>query len=312
MRKSLLIVSVIGLTWLACSGQQTPYFTQFTELKSYVNPAATGHTGRLLAGFAGRHQWLGLHNLDGQHIGPRSYMIFADIPFADEQSSLGIMTLYDRIGSEESILLRVNGAYYFNPGRYHTFSLGLSADYIYKSFDVSHMPPGSPVSGMAFSGGASGIDLGTGIFYQHEGGTYVGISAYNLMQTAIEYSGFNYLNKRQYHFLAGTSIPLVNTRSMQISFLPSLLIQTTEVFIPQYDIQSALLINNRLFVGVTYRYDDSIGAVAGLYVGNIRIGISYDYTTSLLREGGSYGSPELVISYSSKPKKRPSWQDFCY
>lgn len=239
-------------------------------------------------------------------------MIFADIPFADVQSSLGIMTLYDRIGPEESILLRVNGAHHFKPGRYHTFSLGLSADYLYKSFDGNLMPPGSPVAGMAFSGGASGIDLGAGILYRHEGGSYVGISAYNLMQTAIEYTGFNYLNKRQYLFLAGTSIPLVYSRSMQLSFLPSLLIQTTELLIPQYDIQSGLLINDRLYFGITYRYDDSIGAVAGLYVGNIKVGISYDYTTSLLREGGSYGSPELVITYSAKQKKRPAWQDFCY
>ena len=239
-------------------------------------------------------------------------MLFTDIPFDEVRSSLGIMTLYDRIGPEESILLRINGAHHFNPGRNHTVSLGLSADYIYKSFGGSQMPPGSPLSGMAFSGGASGIDLGAGILYRHEGGSYVGISAYNLMQTTIEFAGFNYINKRQFHLLGGISIPIVDSRSLQLNFLPSLLIQTTDIIIPQYDIQTGLLVNNRLYLGATYRYGDSIGAVAGLYAGNIRIGLSYDYTTSLLREGGSYGSPELVITYSAKQKKRPAWQDFCY
>jgi hypothetical protein len=159
-------------------------------------------------------------------------MLFADIPFSDIQSSLGIMTLYDIIGTEESILFRINGAHHFKPGRYHTLGFGLSADYIYKSFDAIQMPPGSPLPDMAFSGGSSGIDIGAGVFYRHEGGSYLGVSAYNLMQTAIEFDGFNYLNKRQFFLLAGTVSPFSLLTTFSVSFLPSFLVQTTDIIIP--------------------------------------------------------------------------------
>ncbi len=293
-------------------GQQSPQFTQFTELNSYVNPAAVGGSGGFIVGLAARHQWLGLTDPAGRAVGPQSYLLYADIPFLTIRSGLGFVAMYDKLGPEETVFFRIQGAHHLKPGRSNTISLGFSADYVYKSFDVSQLTPDNPFSGMNFSGNASGIDVGAGILYRHEGGSYLGVSAHNLLQTPMQFAGFNYTYLRQFQLLAGTSIPLVSSRNLDLKLMPAFLIQSAQHLIPQYNIQAGLLFNDRVYAALTYRYEDAIGAVIGFHAGNIRVGISYDYTTSMLREAGSYGSPELVITYSGLHEKRPRWQDFCY
>ena len=311
-----MLVVFAGLVLLdkGLHAQQVPQFTQFTELKSYFNPAATAAGEVLRFGLAGRYQWLGLEDPLGQPIGPQSFMGYADMPLIGINSGVGLLALYDRTAYEETMFLRLNGAHHLQAGNQGVLSIGFSVDFISKSFDFSMLPSGPPTSGGTPLGleRASGLDLGAGVFYHHEQGHFFGLSAHNLLETPLNFSGFNFGYERQFHVMAGTSIPLIDSRTASLALLPALLVHTTTALVPQYTAQATILLNDRYFAGLAYRYEDAIGGVAGVVIGNLRVGLSYDYTTSVLRDAGSIGSPEITLSWGRPSVPRMRWEGRCY
>jgi len=310
----ILALLVLFAGHLQVQGQQLPQFTQFTELRSYINPAATATDG-LRFGLAGRHQWTGLRNQAGDPAGFRSYMAYTGIPMLKVNSGVGLLLLADFADYETTYYARLNGAHHIKAARDLTLSIGASFDFIDKTFDYSQFandqgtPPWLPFPGRQR---ASGFDLGTGILLSHQNGSWLGISANNLLQTTLRYSAFNYRYARQFQIMAGTSIPLIDARNRSLALLPALLVHSTQSLSPQVTAQALLLFNDNFYFGAMYRYQDAIGAVAGLMISNFRVGFSYDYTTSRLRQAGSMGSPEVTVSWVRPPVRRTRWEGRCY
>ncbi len=309
------IVSILMLCGgMASQAQQLPQFTQFREILSYHNPAATSVFGTSAA-IAGRYQWIGLTDSIGNKMGPETYLFALDLPLNDAKNGIGIMGVYDQFGWEETMYLRLNASHHFNLGRKSRLSIGASVDYQYKSFDfglpgsIPGFNPGFAYNSVERSGAA---DVGAGLLYSHENGLFAGVSGHNLLQSNLSYTGFNFRNTRHIQFLTGAVITLYDNRRSSLAFLPALLIKTTENLNFQYDAQAGFLINRWLYLGAMYRHQDAVGLHTGITFNFLRLGISYDYTTGILNQAGSKGSPEIIISYVRPLIKKTRWEGRCY
>ncbi len=124
---------------------------------------------------------------------------------------------------------------------------------------------------------------------------YLGVSATHLTEPKIKYQTSSVILKRHYYLSAGYNIVLPNPA---FEFQPSVLVATDGV-ISNVDISSSILYNKRLWGGVSYRLGAAIVGMVGIQLFNgVRIGYSFDYSTSSALNKNSGGTHELMVSYS--------------
>ena len=72
--------------------------------------------------------------------------------------------------------------------------------------------------------------------------------------------------------------------------------------IPQVDINTNVLLQNKFWLGASYRLQDAIVILAGLEVTqNLKVGYAYDLTTSDIKSYSS-GTHEVMINYCFRVK----------
>jgi type IX secretion system PorP/SprF family membrane protein len=82
-----------------------------------------------------------------------------------------------------------------------------------------------------------------------------------------------------------------------ISFLPSALVKYITSAPVGFDVNAKVQYRDFIWLGGSYRYQDSYAAMAGLNISNtLNIGYSYDITTSRLNTV-SRGSHEIVVGF---------------
>jgi type IX secretion system PorP/SprF family membrane protein len=288
------IIIILCLVSYAGHSQQLPQFSQYMNVQQYVNPAITGSEKELIAGILGRHQWIGLK--EDKNIYPRTYMLFFETPLQVINSGVGIVGFYDQVGFDKGMYLRLNYAYHMKISSTSILSIGASADYQRQTIDLGDYgftPLGNELGEMT----KGTFDFGLGAYFRSSKGYFAGLSAQNLLQSEIDFGDFKQANSIQYQFIIGSSFKLNDSKKSRFDLLPSLLIKTVAFVPPQYDLNLTVLYNNKFYAGIIYRYEDAIGPIIGLVLKNIKAGISYDYTTSSLRQAGSKGSLEVFVAY---------------
>ena len=103
---------------------------------------------------------------------------------------------------------------------------------------------------------------------------------------------------RHYYLMAGYGVDLTSSLTLK----PMVQVKTDAVS-TQLDANLNLLINNRFWVGASYRIQDAIVLMAGLeIIPNLKLGYSYDLTTSDIGNYSS-GTHEIMLGYCYKPTK---------
>lgn len=130
---------------------------------------------------------------------------------------------------------------------------------------------------------------------------YLGLSAPMLIsydpedELSLPASGNAYVPRQVRHFFlsAGGVVTLNNDVIMK----PSMLVRYVENAPVQADFNLNFLFARTLWIGGSYRTDDAVVGIMELQISrNIRIGYSYDYTLSEIRNY-SAGSHEVMIGY---------------
>jgi len=94
--------------------------------------------------------------------------------------------------------------------------------------------------------------------------------------------------------IGGYEFTMPNTPAIDI--LPSVMIKTDGSSV-QYDLSALLRYNNKIWGGLTYRYQDAAAIILGMQYQEFNIGYSYDIPLSAI---GSYGSHEIRVGYCFK------------
>lgn len=298
MRKIFIIaISILIVSPVFSQTQLTQYFLDGL----IYNPAYAGSKDALSTNIFGRQQWLGFTDAANNNITPLSVVFGMHAPLYSINSGVGLNVVYDKLGFEKNIGVKLNYAYKFlmnnEKGR---MGIGLGISLLNKTIDFNQLiveQPGDPLLKVNQSESAMAPNVDLGIYYQYGTTFDIGISGTNLMESTIKIGNVNYTQKRNLYLSSSYQITLMDSRE-PLYLIPSVLVKSNFIN-AQVDINARVEYNNFLWGGISYRYQDAVALMAGVNLNGFLIGASYDITTGSL-SGSSKGSVELFVGYNMK------------
>jgi type IX secretion system PorP/SprF family membrane protein len=292
-KKLTVVIFIFLLGSVAAWAQQDPQFSQNMFTKLATNAGFAGANDAICGTLLYRNQWTGFEG------SPKNMMLTFDMPVDILHGGIGLTVIgADQLGAEKNMSIKGAYAYRANvgPGR-----LGIGVDFGFqqKSIDGKKFIYNDPGDINIPTGTVSGgkFDLGFGAYFNTEK-LFVGLSSAHLMEGQIELDKIKSNLVRHYYLMAGYGVDLTSSLTLK----PMLQLKTDAVS-TQADFNANLLINNRFWVGSSYRIQDAIVILAGLeIIPNLKFGYSYDFTTSDIKTY-SNGSHEVMLSYCYKPTK---------
>lgn len=264
---------------------------------SIINPAyATSDFYNMNLGLLHRQQWLGIEG------GPKTTTFFAHYAASDNME-LGVSIFNDNIGdgvmTENKI--SIDYAYIINLDSYSKLSFGLKGgiNMLNLNFDGFELESGDQFSDDLFAQNQSRLypNVGAGVFYYTKD-TYFGFSIPNFIKSSYIKKDDNIYSKgsEEVHmYLTGGHVIDLDRQYMKLK--PSFMIRATDGSKLAVDIAMNAQFNENFELGLSYRLNNSVSALANIYVtDNLRIGYSYDYSLNNLTKFNS-GSHELVLLY---------------
>ncbi len=324
MKRKLLCV-VVCCMGIASYAQQLPHYTQYILNGFILNPALAGIENYTDVKISHRHQWVGIdgapvttyltiqgplkksdygrETATGFHASgenPRGKAYWQDYTKADPHAGIGLTVLNDRTGPLNRFAAYGTFAYHLGISPKTSVSLGVSAGVKNTSLDADKLSFDIPVDpAVAGSGYLNRIspDINAGV-YLYSADYFIGLSAQNIIPTKLKFAedtvklvGGRLLP--HLFLIAGYKYFLTD----DITFLPSGLVKYISSAPVSFDLNAKFQYRDFLWVGGSYRYQDSFSAMVGLNISNsINIGYAYDITTSRLNTV-SNGSHEIVIGF---------------
>lgn len=312
MNKVFLFV-LCGFGALQLSAQQDPQFTQNMFNRLATNPGFAGSTGSICATILSREQWLGFEG------NPRTNLFSAQGNFKirqQHQMGAGLTIIQDKIGPIQSLNVKAAISYHYRLGQ-GVLAGGLELGIFNQSINNDWRTSEGNFDGTEDSSipndqvGATKFDLGLG-FYYYTKELYVGLSTTHLTNPTIqekvdETSSYNFEQVRHYYVTAGYNYP-ISTTFGELELQPSIFVKSDGVS-TQLDINTNVLYNNLVWVGVSYRVQDAVAALAGIKFEDInnlpkdlrplRIGFAYDFNISEFSDYND-GTVEFMLNYCYK------------
>ncbi len=295
MRKTKLkyFLRVLILLSSFVFAQQDPQFTHYMYNMNTINPAyATQTNGVVNVGGFYRSQWVGAVGA------PKSASLYVHTPITSK-IEMGLSFVNDAIGDvvkENNIY--ADFAYVIPVSEKNKLSFGLKGGITLFETNFNGFQYTDIQQDLAFANNInkSFPNVGVGTYFFSDK-YYVGFSAPNLLTTkhldannGIKTTGVEAVH---YFFTGGYVFDINETYKLKPAFMAKA-VQGAPLAI---DVSTNVLINNRFELGAGYRLDDSVSALATIYITpKIRFGYSYDYTLSNLGRFNS-GSHEVFLLF---------------
>jgi type IX secretion system PorP/SprF family membrane protein len=295
--KKYIFIFILVFFHLAIQAQQEAMFTKYMFNSLSITPAYAGsHEALRMSGQIRRQWW----NFKGA---PLTGLVSIDGVSRDTRAGWGALIGYEKIGLYQTQELHGNYAYRFEMGE-GKMAIGIRAGgtlYQNSLTDADLADPGDVV----YASNTSFFipKMGVGAYYQDEQ-WYFGVS----IPTAVSIKSgreFSVSDDKSYlrrHYFAHTGFIFEVDKGLFLK--PSLLLKYVKGAPAQADLNIQAYFNNLLGLGVSYRTNDAVVFMAEVYpMPTLRIGYSYDFTTSRLRYYGG-GAHEIIVSYELSNEKR--------
>jgi type IX secretion system PorP/SprF family membrane protein len=303
--------------------QQLPQYTQYVFNNYLLNPAVSGIENYTDAKMGYRSQWTGLDGapvtsylsvnlpigdnfINGDATGgdayggmnPSSRLYTQNYQASEPHHGIGFMVVTDKAGPITQTNLDATYAYHIGLAPRLNLAVGVSAGFNHVSLNTSEITLATPLDPAISNGNNSQWkpDLGAGLWL-YSGDYYAGLSVQQLLPENLYFStSNNAVNASKtvphYFLTAGTKVYL----SDDITLLPSFLLKEIQPVPLTYDVNMKFSFRDKLWLGGSYRHDDSFGILAGFNLSSfINVSYSYDITTSALNTV-SNGTHEIVIA----------------
>ncbi len=293
LKNLILIVFILILNRFGFA-QQDPQYTQYMYNTMSVNPAYAGQRKVLSITGLYRAQWVGLEGA------PVTQTLGIHSPLKNEKIGLGLSVVNDKLGPASEIYVDGNLSYTIQINNYDTkLSFGAKVGFHNLSTDWSKGKHQN--TDMTFT---ENINLFSPTFgagaYLHSQQWYLGFSIPNFVKTN-HYKHYknSAATDRFHYFLIGGYVFDIN---QDIKLKPAFLIKAVSGSPLIADVSANVLLQDKLTLGLAWRWDDSISALAGFQITKkIFIGYAYDATTANLRNHSS-GSHEITLRFELKQK----------
>jgi type IX secretion system PorP/SprF family membrane protein len=313
MKKLILHVVLLLLVFIGTAHAQVdPHFSQYYAYPLWLNPALTGIVDgdvRLTGNY--KDQW----NAIGS--GYRTAAFSGDFR-ASEKIALGFTVIDQGAGSAGYNYLGAYGSFAYqvalSANKYQKLSLALQVGAINRAFNANNLQfdnQYNPASGFDGSmpsyenfrsANSTVFDGSAGIFY-YSVNVFIGASAAHLTPVKNPGDTTDGLSSR---------VPMRETLhgGLRIRASDGFDITPHAIFIKQsqnqllaagLNLEFKLQSDYSLILGGMYRLNDAAVANVGFHLGNMLIGMSYDYTTSSLNKAvNPQGTYEVSLSYIIK------------
>jgi len=278
------------------SGQHDPTFTQIMYNTTNFNPAYAGSQGYWSLTGLHRSQWVGI---DGS---PTTQNLGIEGPLQNGVG-LGFNLANDALGPVNELLINASFSYSLKIDREgRKFVFGLKAGG--RIFDVDFTKGNTLDQDVTFQNNIENKffpTIGLGAFY-HSQKSYFGVSIPNLFSQEFYDESKQEIDTERIHFLfiGGTVLQL----DKQIRLKPAIFVKWLPDDEFSMDFSLSSLIKETLTVGLSYRYDNSISALAGIQVSpRLYVGYAYDKTTENL-DSYNFGTHEIFLRFDLKSEKQ--------
>ncbi len=271
-----------------------------------INPAFAGSNEMINLTSLYRNQWFGMPGA------PETFLFSANTPFTlfEKSHGVGITILQDQIALTTDLNIRLAYSYRFKVGD-GMLGIGANFGFINHNLDASGFNTFADAndvmtlkdndSAIPSSGDnqkIKALDVGIGVFYNTEK-LYFGLSSTHLNAPELSYDRGKSKKDRIFYATSGYNYQLSNPL---YEIAPSFLIQT-EGRIMQFNLNTNIIYNNRVWGGLSVRLGESIAGIFGTeLISGLKFGYSYDF---ILNKIGlkTRSTHEVVINYSFKLKK---------
>ncbi|UMB52881.1 type IX secretion system membrane protein PorP/SprF [Lutibacter sp. A64] len=296
MKKFRLILGVFALMSLTTVfGQQDPQYTQYMYNMNILNPAYAGSKGVTSIGLLGRTQWVGVEGA------PQTFTLAMHSPVG-RAVGLGLSVIHDEIGPVKEDNVYADFSYTIFTSSTGRLAFGLKAGVTFMDVRELLMIDPDPLNIPVHE---TSPNFGAGVYYYTDR-FYAGLSVPNFLETRhLEKDGgiVSTASEKMHYFLtSGYVFDIADNLKLK----PSTMLKATAGAPLSVDLSLNLLIDERVELGLSHRFDDSISGMIGFQVNNdFRVGYAYDYTTSKFGDFNS-GSHEILLLFDFNRKKLKS------
>lgn len=293
--KTLTTIILLVFSY-AVSAQQEYMFTQYMFNGLAINPAYAGSHEALSVTAMHRDQWAGM---DGA---PSTQSLAVHSPIRQKHIAVGALFVRDQIGVTTDHTFYGSYAYKIDHHDYH-LSFGLQAGFSMFSNNLSDVKLTNQDDQRFYANGERAFlpNVGVGIYY-YLSRFYAGISVPQLFTNKYSENSDRIAGQVRHYFLTvGAVFPI----SRNVKWKPNLMVRAADRSGFGVDINSSFLLNDIVWLGVSYRHTESVDIIFELQLSShLRFGYAYDISTNGLRTANT-GSHELVLNYRfSKGAKR--------
>lgn len=277
--------------------QQDPVFNQYMNNLLTIQPAYAGMSGYVNVTAMSRIQWVGF---DGA---PNTNTFTIQGPFRKYNVGIGLSIIMDKYGPVRQTGFYADYSYRVLLDNDQYFSFGIKGGinkYEALLTDLSVHDPNDPVA--VFDINTKSLpNFGVG-FLWHADDFFIGASVPKIFKNKINSDSGEAVYHEEINFYAMGGYVVDVTDN--VKFKPTFLARWSENAPTVVDFSANMLINERVWVGATYRLQNSYGLLFQIFVNNrLKLGYAYDLT-SFRPSQYNAGTHEFMLSYDFPYKKR--------
>lgn len=302
---TLLLLLLCQKSW--SQQEAEPVYSQYMNNLMSVNPAYTAVRGVGSVSGIFRNQWV---NLKGS---PTTTSLTFSMPIDSLHMGLGVDFLDDKTGALSTTGLFFNYSYRIQATESSMISFGLKAGVNYLRGDLTELYRHDPDDQYIIEYGDINRPLfntGVGVFWYSKD-FYFGLSVPRLIENRyVKNVSIVEANSRekQHYFLHGA---YMMNLSPTVSFKPGLTTIMTAGAPITADFDFSFMFYEKIWFGMVYRISDALGAYAQFQYQNMKVGFSYDYSHTRLREFQN-GTFEVMLRFDFKTQEHQLFPHFTF
>lgn len=301
--------------------QQKPQYTQYIFNQYLLNPALSGIENYVDVKAGYRKQWAGINDA------PQTTFVSAHWALGDKQlwsnaltafpedtgnpmdrnymqnymsspshHGVGVTAVLDKIGPLKRLDANVTYAYHLQLSNNFNLSAGVAAGLSSISLDINSLVFENVYEPSLNRAIVNQLrpDLSIGLWL-YGSRVFAGVSAQQILAQKLSFSGDGVYNqgKSVPHFFVTTGYKFFVDED--IAVIPSIMVKYVQPAPVSIDLNAKMAFKDKVWIGGSYRKNDSFSAMAGFNVGKmLNLTYAYDFTTSDLNQV-SNGSHEIVL-----------------
>jgi type IX secretion system PorP/SprF family membrane protein len=300
--KSIFKMMVVVLSSGSLYAQQVPLTSQYMFNNYLLNPAEAGAVDALSLALSARTQWVGFE-------GSPKTQFFSAHAKVGEKMGVGGYIYNDKTGPITAQGIQLSYAYHLRLNETAKLSFSLAGLILSNGIYQSELTPedtdDNAINSLNVNTTSADINFGA-LYYTKK--YKVGIASPQLLQSEI-YSNTSESEEnkpgRHYYLFGEYNFAIKD----KISVIPSALIKYVAEAPIQFDLSARGVYADKYWVGLSYRYNNSMVILAGLTYKDFSFGYSYDYTITDINAHSS-GGHELFLSLRMNKSKSVSSKKF--